>query len=116
MVDDTEIIALVDELAGPLVERFRAELRARLLAAVPPEIKATQPDEWLDTAASAALIGCHPERLRAHRRDGTGPEYERYGRGGRFYRYRRSVLLAWASRNPGRNSGGDGIDGDEKAA
>jgi hypothetical protein len=88
----------------------------RLRAPTPTEIEPPEPDSWLTEREAAELIGCQPERLRKHRREGTGPEFERYGRNLRFVKYRKSAVLAWQAANPGRKRGHSDIDDGEDAA
>jgi hypothetical protein len=98
---------LPDDLANALIA---AGVGCAVDDVLGEDVPAAPADQWLDVAGAAALIGCHPERLRKHRREGGGPQFERFGQRKRFVRYRRGDVLTWAARNPGRFSGRDNID------
>lgn len=82
MLDADAIAALVDELAEPLVERFRAELRSRLMAAVPAEIGAAAPvspaaeaSESITESELAVLAGISKSGMEKARARGKSPPW-----------------------------------------
>ena len=64
------------------------------------------PDQFLNTDQSAALLGMSPAYLRKLRLVGGGPAFSTLGSGGRpdGIRYRRGNLLAWAEHRSAKST------------
>jgi excisionase family DNA binding protein len=79
----TVIVTTREQLEDIVRSAVRAELAARV---------AEEPEEWLDAAGVAAIVGCHPRTVQKLARNEGLPSHRVTAK---LLRYRRSEVLRW---------------------